>query len=189
MAPIRILLLAGTTAPATSANWLAAAMMRELAFLDAMPTRISLADYTLPLFDADAGAVAPTPVRTLRGLVHSHDGVFLVTPTLHGAMPALFRNCLEWLALREEPRRSPLPPFALAATAEDDAGAAAALADLFRAVSQGLGATIVGGGLAIGRAGLAFNAREALDEPRLAVALQHLARDLVRAARALGAER
>lgn len=186
--PPRILLLAGSTAPAASANLLAGALTRELAFLDAAPTRISLADYTLPLFDPDALSAAPAALKALRGLVQSHDAVFLVTPSRHGAMPAIFRNLLEWLGSREAPRQRPLPPFALAATAEDDASAAAALSELHMAVSQGLGATIIGGGLAIGRAGLAFDAKGGLDDPRLAVALQALAREIVRVARALGSE-
>lgn len=186
MAPPRILLLAGSTAPAASANLLAAALARELAFLDAEPTRIALADYALPLFDADAAPAPPSALKTLRGLIQTHQAVFVATPSLHGAIPALLRNLVEWLAYGEAPSR--VPPFALGATAEDETSATSALLDLGAAVSRGLHATLIGGGLAIGHARLAFNAKGGLDDPRLAVALQSFAREIVRTARALSSE-
>ncbi len=187
MAPPRILVLAGSTSPASPASRLAAALVRELVFLDAEATLIALADYPLPLFDADAdGAASPGAVQKLRGLVASHGAVFLATPSLAGGMPAVMRNVLEWLRPPgARARGAPAPLFALAAVAEDDASALAALGDLERTVARGFGATLVGGGLAIGRAGLAFDARGRLDDPHLAAALQALARELVHASRRL----
>jgi NAD(P)H-dependent FMN reductase len=186
MAPPRILLLAGSTAPDSPASRLTAAFAREIAFLDGEATLIALADYPLPLFDADAEAATPGAVQKLRGLLASHGAVFLATPSLAGGMPAQMRNLLEWLRpAGARARGAPAPLFALAAVAEDDASALAALGDLERTVARGFGATLVGGGLAIGRAGLAFDARGRLDDPHLAAALQALARELVHASRRL----
>ncbi len=187
MAPPRILLLAGSTAPASPASRLAAAFARELAFLDAEATLIALADYPLPLFDADGpDASGGGPVQKLRGLMAGHDAVFLVTPSLAGGMPALMRNLLEWLRLPGGRARSAIAPlFGLAAVADDETSAAAALGDLERTVARGFGATIVGGGLAVGRASLAFDVRGRLDDPHLAAALQALARELAHASRRL----
>ena len=186
MAP-RILLLAGSTAPSSPASRLAAAFARELVFLDAEATLIALADYKLPLYDADdADSPGAGAVQKLRGLIAGHDAVFLVTPSLAGGMPALLRNLIEWLRPPGgRARTAAAPLFALAAVADDETSASAALGDLERAVARGFGATIIGGGLAVGRAGLAFDIRGRLDDPHLAAALQALARELVHASRRL----
>jgi chromate reductase, NAD(P)H dehydrogenase (quinone) len=190
MAPPRILLLAGSTAPDSPASRLTAAFAREIAFLDGEATLIALADYPLPLFDADrAETSVPGAVQKLRGLLGGHGAAFLATPSLAGGLPALFRNALEWLRPAGGRQRSGQAPlFALAGVADDDVTAAAALADLERIIARGFGATIVGGGLAVGRASLAFDARGRLDDPHLAAALQALARELVHASRRLAPE-
>lgn len=183
MQPPRILVFAGSTAPDSPASLLSAAFMRELAFLDAEPTRIALADYPLPLFDADASSAQPPNALRLRELVRSHHAVFVVSPSRSGSMPPLLHNLLEWLGPREEPRRGPPPLFAAAAIADDDWSAGAALAGLSGHLTRGLGATLVGGGLAVGRGGCAFDSKGGLDDPRLAAALTRFARDLVAASR------
>jgi chromate reductase, NAD(P)H dehydrogenase (quinone) len=183
----RLLLIAGSTAPAATAGLLTAAFLREIAFLDAEATRIALTDYALPLFDTEAAPKPPAAVKQLRALIRAHQAVFLASPSLHGSVPANLRNLLEWLAAPDGPHRDPAPIFALAATAEDDTSAASALADLQRMVTRGLGATLVGDGLAVGHAGSAFDAKGGLDDPRLAMALQTVARETVRRAGALAA--
>ncbi|SHF61801.1 NAD(P)H-dependent FMN reductase [Kaistia soli DSM 19436] len=190
MAPPRILLLAGSTAPASPASRLTAAFAREIAFLDGEATLIALADYPLPQFDADRAETSlPGAVQKLRGLLRGHSAVFLATPSLAGGMPALLRNALEWLRpLGGRPRGEAAPLFALAAASDDDISAAAALADLERIIARGFGATLVGGGLAVGQASLAFDAQGRLDDPNLAAALQALARELVHASRRLAPE-
>lgn len=185
MAPPRILLLAGSTAPAAPASRLAAAFAREIVFLDAEATLVSLADYLMPLSDADASAAVPDPASKLGAMMRAHSAVFIATPSIGGGMPALLRNALEWLITVHGRPKNGAPLFALAAVSDDDTGALSALGDLERFVSRGFAATLVGGGLAIGRAGLAFDAKGRLDDPQLSARLQALARETVFAARRL----
>lgn len=185
MAPPRILLLAGSTAPAAPASRLAAAFAREIVFLDAEATLVSLADYPMPLSDADGSASVPDPALKLGAMLRAHSAVFVATPSICGGMPALLRNVLEWLALAHGRPKSGAPLFSLAAVSDDDTGALSALGDLERFVARGFSATLVGGGLAIGRAGLAFDAKGRLDDPQLSARLQALARETVFAARRL----
>jgi len=185
MAPPRILLLAGSTAPAAPASRLAAAFAREIVFLDAEATLVSLADYPLPLSDADASAAVPDPAVKLGAMLRAHSAVFIATPAVCGGMPALLRNALEWLAIAHGRTKNGAPLFALAAVSDDDTGALSALGDLERFVARSFSATLIGGGLAIGRAGLAFDAKGRLDDPQLSARLQALARETVFAARRL----
>ncbi|MCX5477811.1 NAD(P)H-dependent oxidoreductase [Kaistia geumhonensis] len=185
MAPPRILLLAGSTAPASPASRLAAAFAREIVFLDAEATLLSLADYSMPLRDADGTASVPDAAAKLGGMLRAHSAVFIATPSLFGGMPALLCNALEWLAAVHGRPKNGAPLFALAAASDDETGALSALGDLERFVARGFSATLVGGGLAIGRAGLAFDAKGRLDDPQLSARLQALARETVFAARRL----
>lgn len=178
--PPRILVIAGSTLADSPTGRLAGALVRELAFLDAEPTLISLADYVLPLFDPEQAAAPPVAVIRLRELLRSHHGTFLVASAHAGGLPALVRNLIEWLAI-DPPSTGNAPAVALATAAEDDWGAGGALAELQAAVTRNLGAGIVGG-LPVGRAALAFDARGRIDDPRLAARLQRLVRDLVDAA-------
>lgn len=190
MPQARILVFAGSTTPASAASRLAAAFARELAFLDADVTLISLADYSLPLHDPDAPrASLPIGVSKLRSLVKGHHAAFVATPQVNGSVPALLKNAVDWLDEEELPFR-PLSGriFALGSVSIDGSGGTLALAHLRAMLSDGLGATIVGRGLSVGDAEEIFDDKGRLDDPRLTTAMQALARELVFAAHRLAAE-
>lgn len=180
MAPPRILIIAGSTVADASVCRLAAAFQRDIAFLDAEATLIALEDYPLPLYGMRRDDTVPETAERLRRLARTHAALFVASPSLLGGVPAILRNLLEWLSEPLEPRRA-APLFALAATADEETGAGATLADLERIIGRGFGATLIGGGLALGRAALSFDAKGRLDEPA-AAALQALARETVLAA-------
>ena len=187
MAPPRILLFAGSTTPAAPASRLAAAFQRELVFLDAEATLIALADYPLPLHDASMSSPLPETAEKLRRLARGHAALFIASPTVLGGVPALLRNVIEWLRADSAATRA-APLVALSATADDEASAGATLSDLERIMGRGFGATLIGGGLALGRAALSFDAKGRLDDPAAAAALQALARETVLAAARLAPE-
>ncbi|MCX5494884.1 NAD(P)H-dependent oxidoreductase [Kaistia dalseonensis] len=190
MPQARILVFAGSTAPAAAASRLAAAFARELAFLDADVTLISLADYSLPLHDPDAPRPqVPIAAAKLRSLLKGHHAAFIATPEINGSVPALLKNVVDWLEEEELPFR-PLSGriFALGSVSADGSGGRLALAHLRAMLADGLAATIVGRGLAIGDADSSFDDKGRLDDPRQAAAMQALARELVFVARRLAAE-
>ena len=183
MAPAaRILVIAGASAPDSPASLAAAALARELAFLDVAVRFVSLADYPLPLHDADRPAVVPPAAQRLRDLLGLSDAVFLAAAGTAGTLPAVARNLLEWLA--PAPADMPGPALALAATGENEADAAATLAELAHAARRLLGQSAVAS-LAIGHANVVFDARGRITDARVAVALQRLARSLAEAGQRL----
>ena len=78
MAALKILVIPGSVRIGSHNVRLAAAVTRELALAHADVTRISLADYPLPIFDADLEAQGvPEQAHNLKRLIGSHHGVFL----------------------------------------------------------------------------------------------------------------
>lgn len=187
----RILLLAGSNSAGSASSRLAGAFSRELAFLDAAPTHISLADYPLPLHDPDMPAEAPplNAVR-LRGLFKTHHAAFIVTPEVNGSIPALLKNALDWLADGTENRNRPASGriFAIGGVSLDGTGARIALDHLRSVLAEGFAATILGRGLALAHADTAFDDKGRLEDPRQAAALQALAREIVHVSRRLTIE-
>lgn len=189
MSPPRILALSGSTSAGSPSSRLTAAFVRELVFLDAEATRISLADYPLPLYDADeGGAAVPLHASRLRTLFRSHSAVFIATPEVAGSMPALLKNLLDWLEPRAEAPTRPAPIFAVASISADGGGGRAALDHLRAALADAFGGFVIGGPLAITEDGSAFDDKGRLDAPKEAAKLQALARELVHASRRLAPE-
>ena len=61
---------------------LAALAAKELTLLDVDVTRISLADYPLPLYEADLDARTGQPANalTLKQMIMAHQGIFIASP-------------------------------------------------------------------------------------------------------------
>jgi chromate reductase len=188
MPQARILVLAGSTASASACSRLAAAFLRELAFLDAEATYVSLADYPLPLYDADSGTEPPLHARRLAGLFRANHGAFLATDEINGSLAPVLHNALDWVASVPEDRRATgTALFALAATSMTGHDGQRALSHLRDIATAAFGATIVGSLGVSGGIG-AFDDAGRLAEPAAARTLQALARDMVYMARRLAAE-
>ncbi|GAB4041912.1 MAG: NAD(P)H-dependent oxidoreductase [Rubrivivax sp.] len=73
-----------------------AAMAREAG---AEVTHIELADYDLPLYNADLEARG-TPEASLRlkALFHAHDAFIVCSPEYNAGLPALTKNTLDWVS-------------------------------------------------------------------------------------------
>ena len=100
MAVPKILVIPGSLRIASYNGKLAALAAKELALADADVTRISLADYPLPLFDAEMTAEVATPQYAvqLRRMVEAHQAVFMTSPEFSASVTPLIKNTIDWLS-------------------------------------------------------------------------------------------
>ncbi|MGB6937658.1 MAG: NAD(P)H-dependent oxidoreductase [Xanthobacteraceae bacterium] len=81
----RILIIPGSLRTGSHNARLAALAAKELALLETEVTRISLEDYTLPLFDADLVSAQGLPAAAvaLKHMLLAHQGVFMLRRARH----------------------------------------------------------------------------------------------------------
>ena len=145
----KILIIAASLRAGSHNARLAALAAKELTLAEADVTRISLADYALPIFDADlmADSGLPLPAIELKRMLTAHRGVFIATPE-YSASPAA-------------------------------AGGLRALIALRQILELGCGALVIPEQLTVGRAGEAFDDMDNLKDESQAATLKRLARRLV----------
>lgn len=182
----RILVFAGSNRGGSINARLAAAMTKELALADAEVTRISLADYPLPIYDGDLEDEkgVPEAARQLARLFLSHHGIAIVTPEYNASFPALLKNTLDWVSQRGavgEPYESPFRrrAFAVAAAANGQYGGIRALMALRPVLELGLGASVIPEQMALARAGEAFTENGALADEQSAKMLRRVTGRLI----------
>lgn len=185
----RILVFAGSTRGGSINARLAAAMTKELALADAEVTRISLADYPLPIYDGDLENEkgVPEPARQLARLFLSHQGIAIVTPEHNASLPALLKNTLDWISRRgavDEPYESPFRNrvFAVSAAANGQYGGLRALMALRPVLELGLGASVIPEQIALAQAGDAFTQTGSLADERSAQMLRRVTSRLIKEA-------
>ena len=93
-----ILIFAGSARQGAFSKQLAAAATTLVAGEGGQPTLIDLADFEVPLYNADIETTSgiPQPVIDFRRLVASHDGVMIATPEYNGFVTPLLLNMLCW---------------------------------------------------------------------------------------------
>ncbi|MDJ0930894.1 NAD(P)H-dependent oxidoreductase [Breoghania sp.] len=182
----KILVLAGSIRGGSINTRLAAAMTKELALADAEVTRITLADYPLPIYNGDLEDEhgVPEAAKTLARLFLEHHGVLIVTPEYNASIPALLKNTLDWMSRRGavgEPYESPFHNrvFAISAATNGQFGGIRALMTLRPILELGLGATVIPDQLALARAGDAFNRTSSVSEEPAAGTLRRVTSRLV----------
>lgn len=97
----RILVFAGSIRSGALSGKTADAAMKELALQGAEVTRISLADYPLPILNEDLEREKGAPENAVR-LAHrisDHDGVLIATPEYNSSLPPLLKNTIDWISL------------------------------------------------------------------------------------------
>ncbi|MDF2620640.1 MAG: NADPH-dependent reductase [Xanthobacteraceae bacterium] len=94
----RIVVFAGSIRTGAYSGRLAALAARELALMECEPVLLSLADYPLPIYDADLEAESgvPEPAKQLRDQLARADGVFIATPEYNAGIPPLLKNAIDW---------------------------------------------------------------------------------------------
>jgi len=186
MAAPKILVMAGSLRAVSHNARLAALAAKEMALADGDVTRISFADYTLPLFDADliTGSGLPRQATDLKNMLAAHQGVFIASPEYSASVSPLIKNAIDWMSRgrdSSEPSYAVFKSrvFALGAAANGAAGGVRGLMALRQVLELGCGALVIPEQIAVGRASQAFDDMDNLTDEALAKSLKGLARRLV----------
>ncbi len=185
MAAPKILIIPGSLRSGSHNAKLAAAAAHEFAQAGMDVTRISLGDFSLPIYDADLQAKTGLPKNAvnLKRMIAAHQGVLLVTPEYNSSVPALVKNSIDWVSrvqdaheIRGQVFRE--RPFAIASASEGRLGGTRALAAL-RLILCACHATVIPNQLALSFANEAYDDMDKLKHPGDIDALQALVRQLI----------
>jgi NAD(P)H-dependent FMN reductase len=157
-----------------------------LTLAEADVTQISLADYPLPLFDADLAASAGMPKAAvqLKNMLTAHQGVFIISPEYSASVTPLLKNTIDWISRvreRGEPTYAAFKgrAFAIGAASSGATGGLRSLMALRQILELGCGALVIPEQVSVPRADQAFDDTDDLKEESLAAALKAAARRLV----------
>lgn len=137
MFALKLLVIPGSLRTGSLNARLAATAALELAQAGAEVTRISLADFPLPIYDGDLQSKSGVPKNAvnLKRLIGAHHGILIVTPEYNSSVPALVKNTIDWVTrvqdaqeIRGQVFRD--RPFAIAAASESRLGGSRSLAAL-----------------------------------------------------------
>jgi len=188
----KILVIPGSLRAGSHNARLAALAAKELALAEADVTRVSLADYPLPLLDADliTSSGLPASALKLKAMVEAHQGVFIASPEYSASVSPLIKNAIDWISRsrdRSEPNYASFKGrvFAVGAAANGSAGGVRGLMALRQVLELGCGALVIPEQIAVGRAADAFDEMDNLKDQAVAAALKALVRRLVGMAREL----
>ena len=160
----KILVFAGSTRAGSHNVKLAALAAKELTLIDADVTRISLADYPLPIYDGDLEAKAGPPAHALKlkQMIMAHHGVFIASPEYSASVTPLLKNAIDWVS-RVRERGDPTYAafkgrvFAIASASPQKAGGLRSLMALRQILELGCGALVIPEQVAIPQADHAFD--------------------------------
>jgi chromate reductase len=164
MANPKILVLPGSIRTGSHNVRLAALAAKELTLIDADVTRISLADYELPLYDADRDARDGQPANALalKHMIMAHQGVFITSPEYSASVTPILKNAIDWVS-RVRERSDPTYAafrnrvFAIASVSPGRAGGMRSLSALRQILEIGCGALVIPEQVAIPNAMQAFD--------------------------------
>ena len=164
MANPKILVLPGSTRAGSHNVRLAALAAKELTLIDADVTRISLADYPLPIYEADLDARAGQPPNAvkLKQMMMAHHGVFIATPEYSASVPPMLKNALDWVS-RVRERGDPTYAafkgrvFAIASASPGKFGGLRAAMALRQVLELGCGALVIPEQVSVSQADHAFD--------------------------------
>ena len=186
----KILVIPGSLRTGSHNARLAALATKELALAEAEVTRISLADYPLPLFDADLAADSGLPAAAvqLKRMVMAHQGVFITSPEYSASVTPLLKNTIDWISRgggggrdRGEPNYTAFKGrvFAIGAASSGSGGGMRSLMALRQILELGCGALVIPEQISVPRADQAFDDMDNLKDEALAAALKAAVRRLV----------
>src|SRR5271167_3364932 len=182
----KILVIPGSLRTGSHNARLAALATKELVLAEAEVTRISLADYPLPLFDADlaSGSGLPPPAVQLKRMLMAHQGVFITSPEYSASVTPLLKNAIDWVSRVRDPGEPTYAAFkgrvfAIGAAANSGSGGLRSLMALRQILELGCGALVIPEQISVPRAEQAFDDRDNLKDESLMAALQAMARRLV----------
>ena len=186
----KIMIFAGSIRAGSFNHRLAALAAKELTLADVETTRVSLADYPMPIYDGDleAQSGAPDSAIKLKRLMSVHHGVFIASPEYNASITPLLKNTLDWISRLREGNEPPLAAyhnrvFALAAASNGTLGGYRSLMALRQILELGCGAHVIPDQLAVREAASAFDEAGNLRDDAVAQRLRIVLHRLVERAR------
>ena len=171
----KILVLPGSTRSGSHNVKLAALAAKELTLIDADVTRISLADYPLPLYEGDLESKAGPPANALRlkQMIMAHHGVFIASPEYSASVTPLLKNAIDWVSRvreRGDPTYAAFKDrvFAISSASPEAAGGLRSLMALRQILELGCGAIVIPEQVAIQHADHAFDNMDNIADTRTA---------------------
>ncbi len=185
MSALKILVIPGSQRTGSLNARLAAVAAHALALEGAEVTRISLADFPLPIYDGDLQAKSGVPKHAvnLKRMMAAHHGVLIVTPEYNSSVPALLKNTIDWVSRVQDAHETRGQVFrdrvfAIASASGNRLGGARALAAL-RLILSACHAQVIPNQLALPFAEEAYDEMDRLKNPADAAALKALVRQLI----------
>ncbi|HEX5508151.1 MAG TPA: NAD(P)H-dependent oxidoreductase [Pseudolabrys sp.] len=186
----KILVIPGSLRTGSYNVKLAALAVKELTLNDVEATRISLADYPLPMYDGDQEANAGPPENAikLKRMMAAHHGVFIAAPEYNASVAPLLKNAIDWISRVRERSEPPYTAFkkrvfALGSASPQAAGGLHSLMALRQILELGCGAIVLPEQVAIQNAERAFDERDNIADVATANALRSQLARLVEMAR------
>lgn len=188
MSAPKILIIPGSLRTGSHNAKLAAVAAYEFAQAGVDVTRISLADFPLPIYDGDLQAKSGVPKHAinLKRMIGAHHGVLIVSPEYNASVPPLLKNAIDWVSrvhelhelheARGEVFRNRV--FALAGASPSRLGAARALQAL-RLILSSCHANVIGSQLTLAFADQAYDDMDRLKNEGDIAALKELVRQLI----------
>jgi chromate reductase len=192
MSPPRILVVPGSLRTGSYNTRLAALATKELTLADAEVTRISLADYPLPIYDADmAKSGPPLNAFKLKQVLGAHRGIFIACPEYNASFPPLVKNAIDWISVVREPGEVQLAifqgrAFALGGASPGRSGAMQSLLALRQVLAVGCRALVIPEQVTVPNAEQAFDEMDELKDSRAAGQLKTVVRKLIEYTRMFG---
>jgi len=185
MPALKILVIPGSLRTGSLNARLAAVAAYELAQLGAEVSRISLADFPLPIYDGDLQTKSGVPKNAvnLKRMMSAHHGVLIVTPEYNSSVPPLVKNTIDWVSRVQDAHEARGEvfrgrAFAIAAASESRLGGTRSLAAL-RLILAACRATVIPNQLALSFASSAYDDMERLKHPADIEAMGAMARQLI----------
>jgi chromate reductase len=186
----KILVIPGSTRVGSYNVKLAALAVKELTLNDVEVTRISLADYELPIYEAGIETRGGPPANALRlkQMIVAHQGVFIASPEYSASVTPLLKNALDWVSrVREkgDPTYAAFKGrvFAISSASPQALGGARSLLALRQILELGCGALLIPEQVTIVNADYAFDANDNLADTGTANLLRAQLERLVEMAR------
>lgn len=186
----KILVIPGSTRIGSHNVKLAALAIKELTLNDVEVTRISLADYELPLYEDGLEIKGGPPANAvkLKQMIMAHQGVFIASPEYSASVTPLLKNAIDWVS-RVRERGDPTYAafkgrvFAVSAASPGALGGARSLIALRQILELGCGALVIPEQVTVANADTAFDAMDNLTDTGTANLLRAQLARLVEVAR------
>lgn len=187
----KILVFAGSIRTGAYSGKTADCAQRELAVQGADVTRISLADYSLPLMNEDLEDEKGIPENAykLARLFVAHDAVLICTPEYNSSLPPLLKNTIDWVSRVSKDGNRPLRPYpgkvvGLCSSSNGHFAGVRCIIHL-RAILSHIGMEVISPQVSVPHGGEAFDGNGAFREERLRKGMTRLCTSLIEHARLL----